>query len=142
MQSYHIEVYRVRQVGLLPNLLRQATRLFGKPKAYYNHVLIKYQNHYYELDCSVDGVHQFHEDKLPQDWQMDFAFSFKTDVHPMIPELKYSQWANISWVLWNIPVIKPIFRRWILPRFNTNCCGYISHLSKNSHYSYLHPQEF
>lgn len=142
MQSYHIQVYRVHQVGLLPDLIRESTRLFLKPKAYYNHVIAKHGQYFYELDCGVDGVHEFHEDFLPVEWQLNLSFEFDTDIHPKATNIKYSQWANISWVLWNIPILKSIFRKIVSPRFNTNCCGYIAHLAKNSHYCYLHPQEF
>ncbi|MCO4782753.1 MAG: hypothetical protein KC646_10555 [Candidatus Cloacimonetes bacterium] len=142
MQSYHIQVYRVRQLGLLPDLIRESTRLMFKPKAYYNHVIAKHGSYYYELDCGVDGVHEFHEDQLPKDWELSFCFDFETPLHPKLAKIKYSQWANISWFLWNIPLLKNIFRKLILPRFHTNCCGYIAHLAEDTQYCYLHPQDF
>ncbi|PCJ17468.1 MAG: hypothetical protein COB02_13685 [Candidatus Cloacimonadota bacterium] len=109
---------------------------------YYNHVLIKYKDYFYELDCGVLGVHQFHESSFPKTWEKTFSFEFETIVHPTIKGLKYSQWANISWFLWNIPIFGILFKKIIKTRFNTNCCGYISYLLQDKNFCYLHPNQF
>ena len=113
-----------------------------QPIAYYNHVLIKYKDSFYELDCGVFGVHQIPESEFPKQWEKAFCFQFETDISPLIPNIQYSQWANISWFLWNLPILGIVFKKMINPKFNTNCCGYISHLTKDNRYAYLHPNQF
>ncbi|MCJ8345047.1 hypothetical protein MJH12_05870 [bacterium] len=142
MEKYKLEIYRIRQIGSLPSLIRISPYLVLQSKSYYNHVLIKYKDHYYELDCGYSGVHKFHESEFPNSWEKDFSFSFQSDIHPEIPKIKYSQWANIHWFLWNIPLFGRFFKKYINPKFDTNCCGYIAHLLQNKEYFYLHPHQF
>lgn len=138
-----ITIYKVRQKGILPFLIRLFYTLRFFKKCKYNHVMIKSKGYFIELDLFYGGIHIFNEAILNDEWTIQECKSYKVNDLMTSRDFKYSNLANLRYVLISIPILgKFIKKMWKPSQKNLNCCGYIAMITGNDKYFNYHPNDF
>lgn len=138
-----LTIYKVKQKGIIPFLIRFFYTIRFFKKCEYNHVMVGYKHKFYELDVSVKGVNSFHKSLLNDDWEIKEYKSYKAHNFHSGLDMNYSNIANLRYVCISIPIIGRFIKKlWKPNRKNTNCCGYIASVTENDRYFDLHPNDF